>query len=541
MLDLKAPRSLDFPDDPLKWDGWSKYKAENPYERLCLDPRAKPGDEEIQRHCTALMQWWQKKLRLKNQPSNPMAQLLGRGLDEAASYLVQARMQLLDPAQRLQIDDELAAQAEQEALAEFSKYVAVSIAGKILTPEAEANLSEFGQRNGLREEQTRTCIEEELQRNKAKRGTRVPLPVPPPSPVARTAGTAEQEFHRILTLSHLDLGDATMLVRRIFVTIAENLGIPLERAEHLLENYLEEEERIPGKPPALSQHVPVPVRAANGTSAVPAKESPPAPRIETFAAKLAPSRSPAGFVNPSGAQMMLIPGGEFLMGSDAPDAGPDEQPLTPVTLSEFYMSRHPVTNADYEQFDPSHKQKRMTGAGDDHPVVYVTSLEAIKYCQWLGQKDGKNYRLPTEAEWEFAARGIDGRKYPWGHHDRRRGFANFADASTTFPWRDPEVEDGYPETSPVGAFPRGASFFGVEDMAGNVWEWCLDFYQPLAGAPKRNPRGVATGSKRVYRGGSWKSRFSNLRATARGSNASNYSCNDVGFRIVCECAGGDSL
>ncbi|MCA1657872.1 MAG: formylglycine-generating enzyme family protein, partial [Verrucomicrobiaceae bacterium] len=248
-----------------------------------------------------------------------------------------------------------------------------------------------------------------------------------------------------------------------------------------------------------------------------------------------------GFINPIGAQMMLIPGGEFLMGSDAPDAGPDEQPLTPVTLSEFYMSRHPVTNDQYEQFDPSHKLKRINGAGGDHPVVYVTSLEAIKYCQWLGQRDGKNYRLPTEAEWEYAARGIDSRKYPWGNHDRRRGFANFADASTTFPWRDPGVEDGYPETSPVGAFPRGASFFGIEDMAGNVWEWCLDFYQPLAGAPKRNPRGVASGSKRVYRGGSWKSRFSNLRATARGSNVSNYSCNDVGFRIVCECGSGDSL
>jgi formylglycine-generating enzyme required for sulfatase activity len=84
----------------------------------------------------------------------------------------------------------------------------------------------------------------------------------------------------------------------------------------------------------------------------------------------------------------------------------------------------------------------------------------------------------------------------------------------------------------VGAFPQGASFFGLEDMAGNVWEWCLDFYQPLAGAPKRNPRGVATGDKRVYRGGSWKSRFTNLRATARGSNSANFSCNDVGFRVA---------
>jgi formylglycine-generating enzyme required for sulfatase activity len=170
--------------------------------------------------------------------------------------------------------------------------------------------------------------------------------------------------------------------------------------------------------------------------------------------------------------------------------------------------------------------------GDDHPVVYVTSLDAIRYCQWLSARDGRNYRLPTEAEWEFAARGIDCRKYPWGNHDRRGGFANFADARTAFPWRDSQIDDGYPETSPVGAFPQGASFFGLEDMAGNVWEWCLDFYQPLAGAPKRNPRSVATGDRRVNRGGSWKSRFTNLRATARGSNAANFACNDVGFRVA---------
>src|SRR5437016_6155007 len=169
MLDLKTKPSLDFPDDPLKWDGWREYKADNLYERLCLDPKSAPGDEEIQQHCAALLQWWQKKLRLKNQPSNPLAQLLGRGLDEASSYLVEARMQLLDPARRLQIDEELAAQAQQEALDEFSKYVAISLAGKILTAEAEANLAEFGQRNGLTEEQTRNCIEEELRRNKAKR------------------------------------------------------------------------------------------------------------------------------------------------------------------------------------------------------------------------------------------------------------------------------------------------------------------------------------------------------------------------------------
>jgi formylglycine-generating enzyme required for sulfatase activity len=104
-----------------------------------------------------------------------------------------------------------------------------------------------------------------------------------------------------------------------------------------------------------------------------------------------------------------------------------------------------------------------------------------------------------------------------------------------FAWSDREIDDGYPESSPVGAFPFGASPFGMEDMAGNVWEWCLDFLEPYRGAPKVNPRGPTVGAKRVYRGGSWKSRFNSLRATARGSNVPNYSCNDLGFRIVCEC------
>ncbi len=233
--------------------------------------------------------------------------------------------------------------------------------------------------------------------------------------------------------------------------------------------------------------------------------------------------------------MFFVPSGEFVMGSEAMDAGPNERPLTKVTLSRFYMSRFPITNAEYEQFDPSHARKRAPGAGDRHPVVYVSSLEAIKFCQSLSARERKKYRLPTEAEWEYAARGTDGRKYPWGTHDGRGDLANFADRNTVFAWSDREIDDGYPESSPVGAFPFGASPFGMEDMAGNVWEWCLDYLEAYRGTPKVNPRGPTNGTKRVYRGGSWKSRFNSLRATARSSNMPNYSCNDLGFRIVCEC------
>jgi len=222
------------------------------------------------------------------------------------------------------------------------------------------------------------------------------------------------------------------------------------------------------------------------------------------------------------------------MGSDAEDAAPNERPLTPATLSRFYISRCLITNAEYEQFDRAHQAKRAPGAGDRHPVVYVSYLDAVKFCQWLSARERRKYRLPTEAEWEYAAKGNDQRKFPWGNYDGRGDLANFADRNTVFAWSDREIDDGYPESSPVGAFPLGASPFGIEDMAGNVWEWCLDYYELYRPGPKTNPRGSTAGSKRVHRGGSWKSRFSSLRTTARSSNVPGFSCNDLGFRIVCE-------
>ena len=153
---------VPLPDDPRKWDGWSRYDSPDPYERLGLDPRSKPTNEEIEERFRQLVLWWQKKLPLKNQPSNPLAQMLRSGLDESSRFLTEARVELLDPERRQQLDEELAAQAEEEAIAEFNKYLAFALNDKTLRPPEEEALLEFGRNQGLSNERMLELIEAEL-------------------------------------------------------------------------------------------------------------------------------------------------------------------------------------------------------------------------------------------------------------------------------------------------------------------------------------------------------------------------------------------
>ena len=537
------------PDDPHNWDGWSKYKSANPYERLCLDSQQNPTNELIEEHCRELLRWWQKKLPLKNQPSNPVAQLLRAGLDESSKYLTEARIELLDPERRKKVDALLAAEKEELAVAEFNKFFAFSTADGGLRPEEEKALISFGADHGLSEEKILQFIEEKLKETGVKRI--VPEPEVKTETVVTVAPTdAKSEFLRVLQLSALDSESMTDDQRDALINIAENSGLDPGDAEDMVDDYLEEIDRkqlaeiTKGKAKApisvaATKNSAVKVASKVATKAaarvqVVEESSPATARAPELSPQQERKRYP-NYTNSLGGQMFLVPSGGFIMGNPFPSAPPNETPHFRVTITRFYMSRFPITNAHFEAFDPSHKSKRAPATGDRHPVVYVSSLDAIKFCQWLSLRERKKYRLPTEAEWEYAAKGTDGRKYPWGNFDKRGDLANFADKNTSFAWSDHQIDDGYPESSPVGSFPRGASPFGIEDMAGNVWEWCGDFFEPYKSTPKIDPRGPTNGTKRVYRGGSWKSRFASLRTTARSANLPNFSCNDLGFRIVCEC------
>ena len=220
-----------------------------------------------------------------------------------------------------------------------------------------------------------------------------------------------------------------------------------------------------------------------------------------------------------GLEWVTVRAGEFTMGSNDYR---DEKPIHRVYLSEYQIARHPVTNAQYELFvkansyaAPKHwKNKKIPPGKENHPVVNVSWKDAQAFCAWAG------VRLPTEAEWEKAARGTDGRKYPWGNEPPTMELCNF--------------NSNAGGTTPVGSYPKGASPYGVMDMVGNVWEWVNDWYDGsyYSQSPSENPQGPATGKYRVLRGGSWYNDDDFVRSANRFVNDPDYWVSSRGFRCV---------
>lgn len=216
--------------------------------------------------------------------------------------------------------------------------------------------------------------------------------------------------------------------------------------------------------------------------------------------------------------VVRIPAGEFLMGNKETERQPLEHK---VYVSEVLMDKTPVTWGQFKKFAGATgaslpPNPPYWGIHDDHPAVFVTWEEAKAYCEWV------RGRLPTEAEREKAARGTDGRKYPWGNEEPNPERAVFRRN-----W-------GYVATDPVGAHPNGASPYGLLDMGGNVWEWVADWYDPkyYEGSPQRDPKGPRIGQAHVVRGGSWDSRPSVLSASCRNFGYRGYREGDFGFRCA---------
>lgn len=241
--------------------------------------------------------------------------------------------------------------------------------------------------------------------------------------------------------------------------------------------------------------------------------------------------------------MVPVPEGEFTRGSE--EGENNEKPERRIFLDAYEIGAYAVTNQEFKGFveaggydteeywtaegwkwrlgesisEPRYWFDRQWN-GANFPVVGVSWYEAAAYAQWLSKETGENYRLPTEAQWEKAARGADGRTYPWGN-EFDKDLCN-------------SIELGLGRISPVGLFPGGRSGYGCFDMAGNAWEWCADGYDGsyYKDSPAKNPKGPAGGSNRVIRGGSWGLGARYCRAACRDWYRPGSWWGDGGFRLV---------
>ena len=221
--------------------------------------------------------------------------------------------------------------------------------------------------------------------------------------------------------------------------------------------------------------------------------------------------------------MIAIPAGEFIMGSL--EGGFDEKPVRNVYLDAYEINQYEVSQFHYSEFvkATNHRSPLSRYVTDidsfndqNQPVVYVSWDDVEAFCRWRGE------RLPTEAEWEKAARGLQGSTWPW-KGDHQSGFANFRGS-----------EDGAAYTALIGFFEKDKSPYGLYDMAGNVREWVQDWYeeQYYKEAPSRNPKGPERGDVKVLRGGSWNDSFLTGRTSARLKMVPDYRDTTIGFRCA---------
>jgi formylglycine-generating enzyme required for sulfatase activity len=246
------------------------------------------------------------------------------------------------------------------------------------------------------------------------------------------------------------------------------------------------------------------------------------------------------FVEPlTGMEFVAVPGGCFTMGDTHGDGQGDEKPPHNVCLNSFNMGKYEVTNAQYRRFKPKHSSGSYEGNSlndDNQPVTNVSWFDAVAYAQWLSTKSGRTYRLPTEAEWEYAARAGNGGRNFWGDDPAEAcRHANGADITAKRQWPDWAVtncNDKHKVAAPVGSFRPNA--YGLYDIMGNAWEWTNDWYDETYynNSPKVNPRGPESGSLKVPRGGGWPNASECVRVSDRNGFPPEFYILFLGFRLV---------
>lgn len=280
--------------------------------------------------------------------------------------------------------------------------------------------------------------------------------------------------------------------------------------------------------PTLTE-TPVPETATSSVD--PLRMETPTPAETATARKPVPTDDTFLLAKPIRMELIRVPAGEFLMGSDpAKDkqAYDDEQPQQPVTLAEFYIGKQEVTNAQYAVFVeatghdiPDHWVNGRVPAGkEDFPVVYVSWDDAIAFTQWLREETGIAFRLPSEAEWEKACRGTGDLIYPWG------------DVFDTI--KANTEESGIGDTMPVGTYsPAGDSPYGIADMSGNVWEWTSSIWKKYPYDPQdgRENLGIP-GTMRVLRGGSFNNKVKRARCASHRSGNADFRLDGHGLRVA---------
>lgn len=242
---------------------------------------------------------------------------------------------------------------------------------------------------------------------------------------------------------------------------------------------------------------------------------------------------PAEIVNEQdGSVLLFVPAATFRMGSHVGEA--DELPLHDVRITRgYYLGQHEVTWRQYRAFCQARGLEAPSSvievagsrfvATDEHPVFSVSWHDAQAYCEWAG------LRLPTEAEWELAARGRDGRTHPWGNAEPDATRCNFGSGDPLDPSGG---RDGHLFTAPVGSYPAGASALGALDMVGNVWEWCQDWYGSYPSGTVVDPAGPEVGDKRAMRGSAWYDKIAQARAALRWRFDPSGSDPGIGFRVA---------